>query len=145
LALILAVGLVVDDAIVMVENIQRRIEEGEPPLLAAFNGARQVAFAVIATTLSLVAVFVPISFMQGNVGRLFGEFGLALAAAVAFSSVVALSLAPMLGSKWLKPQQQAGRFLRATEKAFIGLAAGYRWLLVRALRAPVIVLVGAAL
>jgi multidrug efflux pump len=145
LALILAVGLVVDDAIVMVENIQRRIEEGEPPLLAAFNGARQVAFAVIATTLALIAVFVPLSFMQGNVGRLFSEFGLALAAAVAFSSVVALSLAPMLCSKWLRPQQQAGRVLRTTEPVFQGSAAGYRWLLERALWAPTIVLVGALL
>ncbi|HDZ38082.1 MAG TPA: efflux RND transporter permease subunit, partial [Marinobacter sp.] len=98
LAVILAIGLVVDDAIVMLENIQRRIDEGEPPLLASYRGAKQVAFAVIATTLTLVAVFVPISFMGGNIGRLFAEFGFTLAAAVVVSSLVALTLAPMLCS-----------------------------------------------
>ncbi|TVR84188.1 MAG: efflux RND transporter permease subunit, partial [Rhodospirillales bacterium] len=143
LALILAVGLVVDDAIVMVENVQRRIDEGEPPLLAAYNGARQVAFAIIATTLALIAVFVPISFMQGNVGRLFTEFGFVLAAAVAFSSVVALTLAPMLCSKWLKPLRSGSPLLNMTERWFHGLAAGYRWLLERALKAPIVVLTGA--
>ena len=102
LALILAIGLVVDDAIVMLENIQRRIESGEPPLLAAFRGARQVGFAIVATTLTLVAVFVPISFMEGNIGRLFSEFGMAMAAAVIVSSIVALSLTPMLCSQWLR-------------------------------------------
>ena len=101
LALILAIGLVVDDAIVMLENIQRRIDEGESRLVAAYLGARQVAFAVVATTLTLVAVFVPISFMGGDVGRLFSEFGFTLASAVIISSIVALSLAPMLCSRWL--------------------------------------------
>src|SRR5690606_12388565 len=99
LALILAIGLVVDDAIVMLENVQRRIELGEPPLLAAFRGARQVGFAIVATTLTLVAVFVPISFMEGNIGRLFSEFGMALRAAVIVSSIVALTLTPMLCSQ----------------------------------------------
>ena len=80
LGLVLAIGLVVDDAIVVLENIHRRIEEGEDPLLASLLGAREIAFAVIATTLALVAVFVPLSFMGGNTGRLFPEFGLALAA-----------------------------------------------------------------
>lgn len=102
LALILAIGLVVDDAIVMLENVQRRIELGEPPLLAAFRGARQVGFAIVATTLTLVAVFVPISFMEGNIGRLFSEFGMALSAAVIVSSIVALTLTPMLCSQWLR-------------------------------------------
>lgn len=106
LALILAIGLVVDDAIVMLENIQRRMDEGEKPLVAAFLGARQVAFAIVATTLTLIAVFVPISFMGGDVGRLFAEFGFTLAAAVVVSSVVALSLAPMLCSRWLKPHKK---------------------------------------
>lgn len=145
LALVLAVGLVVDDAIVMLENIQRRIEDGEPPLLAAYQGARQVAFAIIATTLSLIAVFVPISFMQGNVGRLFTEFGFILAAAVAFSSIVALSLVPMLCSKWLKPRSGQGWLQRVTERFFVGLARGYRWLLERALLAPIPVLAVALL
>lgn len=108
LALILAIGLVVDDAIVMLENVQRRMDEGEKPLVAAFLGARQVAFAIVATTLTLVAVFVPISFMGGDVGRLFSEFGFTLAAAVVVSSVVALSLAPMLCSRWLKPHKKNG-------------------------------------
>ena len=85
LGLVLAIGLVVDDAIVVLENIHRRIEDGEPPLLAAVDGSREIGFAVIATTLVLVAVFVPISFLQGNIGRLFREFGITLAAAVACS------------------------------------------------------------
>ncbi len=128
LAVILAIGLVVDDAIVMLENIQRRIDEGEPPLLAAYHGAKQVAFAVIATTLTLVAVFVPISFMGGNIGRLFAEFGFTLAAAVIVSSLVALTLAPMLCSKWLRhsPETEEGHRLWAfSEKILNGLTRGY--------------------
>jgi len=104
LAMILAIGMVVDDAIVVLENIFRRIQLGEPPLLAALKGARQVGFAVIATTLVLVAVFVPISFMQGNTGRLFTEFAIALAGAVCLSSLVALTLSPMMCSWILKPR-----------------------------------------
>ncbi|QIK37051.1 efflux RND transporter permease subunit [Caldichromatium japonicum] len=104
LALVLAIGLVVDDAIVVLENIHRRmLEEGEPPLIAAWRGTRQVGFAVIATTLVLIAVFAPIAFLEGDLGRLFGEFALTLAAAVAFSSWVALTLAPMLASKVMHP------------------------------------------
>ncbi|MBV0934683.1 efflux RND transporter permease subunit [Marinobacterium weihaiense] len=143
LAIILAIGLVVDDAIVMLENIQRRIDGGEKPLLAAFLGARQVAFAIVATTLTLVAVFVPISFMGGNVGRLFGEFGFTLATAVVVSSLVALTLAPMLGSKWLRPSPAegegpvAGRWL---ESALNGLSRGYECGLVAALARPGLVL-----
>ncbi|WP_298451517.1 efflux RND transporter permease subunit [uncultured Marinobacter sp.] len=132
LAVILAIGLVVDDAIVMLENIQRRIDKGEPPLLAAYRGARQVAFAVIATTLTLVAVFVPISFMGGNIGRLFAEFGFTLAAAVVVSSLVALTLAPMLCSKWLKPSPKSGEgrgFWAVIEKVLSGLTSGYERLL----------------
>jgi multidrug efflux pump len=128
LAVILAIGLVVDDAIVMLENIQRRIDEGEPPLLAAYHGAKQVAFAVIATTLTLVAVFVPISFMGGNIGRLFAEFGFTLAAAVIVSSLVALTLAPMLCSKWLRhsPETEKGHRLWAfSERVLNGLTRGY--------------------
>ncbi|MEX1347437.1 MAG: efflux RND transporter permease subunit, partial [Desulfobacterales bacterium] len=104
LAMILAIGMVVDDAIVVLENIFRRIQLGEPPLLAAIKGARQVGFAVVATTLVLVAVFVPITFMQGNTGRLFSEFALALAGAVCLSSLVALTLSPMMCSRILKPR-----------------------------------------
>jgi multidrug efflux pump len=139
LAIILAIGLVVDDAIVMLENIQRRIDEGEPPLLAAYRGAKQVAFAIIATTLTLIAVFVPISFMGGNVGRLFAEFGFTLAAAVIFSSLVALTLAPMLCSKWLQhsPESEEGHRLWAfSEKVLNGLTSGYKKLLTFSLNQP---------
>ena len=105
LALVMAIGLVVDDAIVVLENIHRRIEEeGETPLVAAYRGTRQVGFAVLATTLVLIAVFVPITFMQGQMGRLFSEFAIAIAAAIAFSMLVALTLSPMLASKLLKPR-----------------------------------------
>ena len=102
LALVLAVGLVIDDAIVMLENIYRRLEEGEDLISAAFAGSRQVAFAIIATTLSLIAVFLPVAFQRGATGRLFYEFGITLAIAVAVSSFVALTLTPMLCSRFLK-------------------------------------------
>jgi len=105
LALILSIGLVVDDAILVLENIYRRIDRGEPPLLAAYYGAREVGFAVIATTLVLIAVFVPIIFIEGQTGRLFTEFAMAMAAAVVFSSIVALTLAPMLCSRILKKRE----------------------------------------
>ncbi|MCP3866083.1 MAG: efflux RND transporter permease subunit, partial [Aestuariibacter sp.] len=108
LAMVLAIGLVVDDAIVVLENIHRRIEMGEAPLLAAYRGTREVGFAVIATTLVLISVFVPLVFLDGNVGRLFTEFALAIAAAVAFSSVTALTLSPMLGSILLKKSERSG-------------------------------------
>ncbi len=138
LALVLAIGIVVDDAIVVLENIHRRIEMGEPPLLASLRGARQIAFAVIASTLTLTAVFLPISFMEGNVGRLFTEFGIALAAAVLFSGMVALSLSPMMCSKLLRPHEGEGFLYRVTEPIFVGLNSSYRWLLRAALAAPVI-------
>ena len=102
LGLVLAIGLVVDDAIVVLENIYRRVEEGAPRLLSAYEGARQVGFAVIATTLVLIGVFLPIPFLAGNVGRLFSELAITLSAAVAFSSLVALTLTPMLSSKLLR-------------------------------------------
>jgi len=140
LAFVLAIGIVVDDAIVVLENIHRRIEEGEPPLLAAVRGGRQIAFAVIATTLVLASVFVPISFMEGNTGRLFTEFGIALAAAVLFSGFVALSLSPMMCSKLLRPVSGESFLYRWSEPAFVGLNNGYRWLLDRALGAPVVVI-----
>jgi len=102
LALVLAIGLVVDDAIVVLENIVRHIEEkGKSPLLAAFDGTREVGFAVIATTLVLIAIFVPIVFLKGDIGRLFSEFAITMAAAVGFSSLIALTLSPMLASKVL--------------------------------------------
>ncbi|MCB0260118.1 MAG: efflux RND transporter permease subunit, partial [Calditrichaeota bacterium] len=103
LALVLAIGLVVDDAIVVLENIYRHMEMGKTRLQAAIDGTREIGFAVIATTISLVAVFVPVAFLTGSVGRLFNEFGLSLAVAVMISGFVALSLSPMLSSRILKP------------------------------------------
>ncbi|WP_158044344.1 efflux RND transporter permease subunit [Skermanella pratensis] len=140
LALLLAIGLVVDDAIVVLENIQRRVEGGEHPLAAAFLGTRQVTFAVIATSLTLVAVFLPISTLEGQVGRLFAEFGIVMAAAVAISTFVALSLCAMLCSKLLRGEEKPGRIGRGLERAFNAMAEGYRRLLGRALGMPVLVL-----
>ncbi len=145
LALVLAIGLVVDDAIVVLENIHRRIELGEPPLLAASRGSKQVAFAVIATTVVLVAVFLPISFLEGTTGRLFREFGVAVAAAVMFSSFVALTLTPMLCSKLLVEQSKEGIFYRSTELIFDKLASAYRFGLRFAVALPVVIIAVAVL
>lgn len=112
LALVLAIGLVVDDAIVVLENIVRHMEEkGKPPLLAAYDATREVGFAVIATTLVLIAIFVPIVFLKGDIGRLFSEFAITMAAAVAFSSLIALTLSPMLASKFLKKNDHKNKFV----------------------------------
>ena len=139
LALLLAIGLVVDDAIVVLENIQRRIEEGESPLVASLNGARQVTFAVIATSLTLIAVFVPLSFMPGQVGRLFVEFGWVLAGTVAISTFVALTACPALASKVLSARTtRAGAPDSPQREPLIRRA--YRAALERAVRAPVVVL-----
>lgn len=129
LALILAIGLVVDDAIVVLENIHRRLELDEPPLVAAWNGVREVSFAVIATTLVLVATFVPILFMDGVIGRLFSEYAVTLAGAVMFSSLVALTLAPMLSSKLLKANVQPTKLNLWVEKQQEKLAVRYARLL----------------
>ena len=102
MALVLAIGIVVDDAIVMGENISRRLEKGETSLVAAYRGSRQVAFAIIATTVVLVSVFIPLIFIKGLIGKLFSEMALTLSFAVVISSFVALSLSPMIGSKFLK-------------------------------------------
>jgi len=112
LALVLVIGLVVDDAIVVLENIVRHMEEkGKPPLLAAYDATREVGFAVIATTLVLIAIFVPIVFLKGDIGRLFSEFAITMAAAVAFSSLIALTLSPMLASKFLKKNDHKNKFV----------------------------------
>ncbi len=125
LGAVLAIGLVVDDAIVVLENIARRIEAGEPSLLAAINGSREIGFAVIATTLVLMAVFVPVSFMPGTLGRLFGEFGVTVAAAVGFSALVALTLTPMMASKLFEGGIHRGRAARWLDRAFQSLAEAY--------------------
>ena len=135
LALVLAIGLVVDDAIVVLENIHRRMEEyGETRLVAAYRGARQVGFAVVATTVVLVAVFVPIAFLQGDVGRLFSEFALTMAAAVSFSTFVALSLSAMLASKILPPVERQGRVSVLMDRTFLRVRGAYLRILRGALR-----------
>ena len=108
LALVLAVGLVVDDAIVMLENVYRHVEMGKSRRRAALDGAKEIGFAIVATTIALVAVFVPVAFLQGNVGRLFNEFAISIAFAVVVSSFVALSLSPMLCSRILRPLHGGG-------------------------------------
>jgi multidrug efflux pump len=145
LALVLAIGLVVDDAIVVLENIHRRMEQyGETRLVAAFRGTRQVGFAVVATTIVLVSVFVPIAFLQGDVGRLFAEFALTMAAAVVFSSFVALSLSSMLASQILPAAHtSSSRFSLShwVDGAFQWLRRGYGVLLRFLLSQPWIVLI----
>jgi multidrug efflux pump len=126
LAMVLAIGLVVDDAIVVVENIQRRIDEGEPPLIAAERGAKQVFFAVIATTVVLLAVFAPLMTLPGYIGRLFVELAVAIASAVAFSAVLALSLSPMLASKLLRPAKGAGWLAQRVDGAMEAVRVSYR-------------------
>ena len=125
LALVLAIGLVVDDAIVVVENIQRRLDLGEPPLVAAERGARQVFFAVVATTIVLLAVFAPLLFLPGYVGRLFVELAAAIAAAVAFSAFLALSLSPMMASKILRPAHSGGWLNKRVDGAMDRLRESY--------------------
>lgn len=143
MALILAIGLVVDDAIVVVENIFHHIERGEPAILAAYKGAREVGFAVVATTAVLVMVFLPISFMDGMVGRLFTEFAVMLAMAVIFSSVIALTLTPVLGSKLLKRKHRPKALNRLMDSGFARLEAWYRravaWAVRYRLAAPVVI------
>ncbi|UHD17280.1 efflux RND transporter permease subunit [Thiocapsa bogorovii] len=140
LALVLAIGLVVDDAIVVLENIHRRMEQyGETRLVAAYRGTRQVAFAVVATTIVLIAVFVPIAFLQGDVGRLFAEFALTMAAAVAFSSFVALSLSPMLASQILPQSHRRASLTHGVDWVFQWVRRGYGTVLRFLLRQPWIV------
>jgi multidrug efflux pump len=125
LGAVLAIGLVVDDAIVVLENIVRRIEGGEPAAVASINGSREIGFAVIATTLVLMAVFIPVSFMTGDTGRLFGEFGVTVAAAVGFSAFVALSLTPMMASKLFATGMPKSRMAGRIDRFFHDLDDRY--------------------
>lgn len=145
LAFVLAVGLVVDDAIVMLENIARYVERGMKPFEAALKGSREIGFAIVAMTLTLAAVYVPMAFQTGRTGRLFIEFALTLASAVVVSGFVALTLSPMMCSKLLKPQQHHGAVWRFGERVLDGLTAGYRRLLAASLRARPIVIAVALL
>jgi multidrug efflux pump len=136
LALALSIGLVVDDAIVVLENAHRRIEAGETPLLAAYNGTRQVAFAVIATTVVLISVFAPVAFLKDSIGRVFAELAVTIAAAVAFSAVLALSLSPMMCSKLLRSSTKENKLTHTLDKAFDWLANKYQSALTGSLRKP---------
>ena len=135
LAMVLAIGLVVDDAIVVLENVYHRIEEGEAPLVAAYTGTRQVGFAVISTTLVVCAVFVPVMFLAGQTGLLFRELAVAMIGAVAFSGFLALSLVPMLCANLLKLEQR-GRFTAWIDRQFQRLENGYRRWVDGAIRRP---------
>lgn len=136
LALVLAIGLVVDDAIVMLENIYRHMEMGKSRMQAAIDGAREIGFAVLATTISLVAVFVPLAFLSGNIGRLFNEFGVTVAVSVLISGFVALTLTPMLSSRMLKPLHHTGASWasRSFDKFFDWLERAYGKIVRGALR-----------
>lgn len=136
LGLVLAIGLVVDDAIVVLENIHRRTELGEPTPVASITGSHEIGFAVIATTLTLCAVFVPIAFLPGDLGRLFREFGLTLAASVLISALVALTLTPMMCSKLMRAHGGTNRFADLVDRFFRKLAVRYDRLLHSMIRRP---------
>jgi len=127
MALTIATGFVVDDAIVMIENIVRFIEGGEPPLPAALKGAKQIGFTIVSLSVSLIAVFIPLLFMTGIVGRLFREFAITLSAAVAVSAFVSLTLTPMMCARLLRPESESkhGRLYLLTDRMFQGLLNGY--------------------
>ncbi|MBY0267837.1 MAG: efflux RND transporter permease subunit [Burkholderiales bacterium] len=125
LGIVLAVGLVVDDAIVVLENIHRHVEEGMSPVEASLQGGREIAFAVIAMTITLAAVFAPLAFATGNTGRLFLEFALTVAAAVVVSGFVALTLTPMMCSRLLRHETGHGRLYNALERFFVAMSATY--------------------
>jgi multidrug efflux pump len=124
-ALVLAIGLVIDDAIIMLENIYRRQELGEERTVAAVNGSREIGFPVLATTITLIAIFIPLGFMRGDIGRLFSEFALSVAVAVALSGLVALSLTPMLCSRFLRLSKPRGGFFSLSERIFGWMHRGY--------------------
>jgi multidrug efflux pump len=126
LAIVLAIGIVVDDAIVVMENIYVKVEKGMPPLKAGLEGSKEIYFAIISTTITLISVFFPIVFLQGITGRLFREFAVVMAGAVGISAFLALSLTPMVSTKLLRQEKTHSFFYRKTEKLFIGLNEGYR-------------------
>jgi hydrophobic/amphiphilic exporter-1 (mainly G- bacteria), HAE1 family len=148
MALTLSVGFVVDDAIVILENIVRHMEHGERPMEAAYRGSREIGFTILSMTISLAAVFLPVLFMGGIMGRLFHEFAVTIGAAILISGFVSLSLTPMLCSRFLKPPKETkhGILYRASEKVFDGMLHLYDWTLRGVLRAkPVIIVLSLAL
>lgn len=126
LAIVLSIGLVVDDAIVMMENIYVKIEQGMTPLEAGISGSNEIFFAIISTTITLVAVFIPIVFLEGMTGRLFREFSIVIAGAVAISSFVALTFTPMLSTKFLKTRHKRSKAYSASEKYFVAMNRVYQ-------------------
>lgn len=145
LAFVLAIGLVVDDAIVMLENIHRHIEEGSTPFRAAIKGSKEIGFAIVAMTLTLAAVYVPIGFLTGKTGRLFTEFAWTLAGAVLVSGFVALTLSPMMCSKLLRHEKRPNMFIRGIEHIIRWTSRAYHALLKTCLRVrPVVLLIGLA-
>ncbi|MBO3461809.1 efflux RND transporter permease subunit [Aetokthonos hydrillicola Thurmond2011] len=142
MALTLSVGFVIDDAVVVLENIVRHREMGEPPLEAALNGSREIGFTIVSMTLSLVAVFIPMLFMGGLIGKLFHEFAVTIAVAILVSGFVSISLTPMLCSRFLKPHaQQRNRLYRVSERAFDFLLHGYEVTLKPVLQYRIITLI----
>jgi multidrug efflux pump len=147
LGIVLSIGLVVDDAIVVLENIYARIEKGEKPLIAAAKGAEEIFFAVIATTIALAAVFLPVIFLTGTTGRLFREFGIVVAGSVIISSFVALTMTPMLSAKMLKHREKQNAFYNLTEPFYVWLNNLYdsalnQFMKVRWISFPIIALMG---
>ncbi len=142
MALILSIGFVVDDAIVMLENIVRHMEAGEPPLQAALEGSREIGFTILTMTTSLAAVFIPILFMSGILGRLFREFAVTITTAILISGIVSVTLTPMLCSRFLAVVHGKRGFAGLMDRAFEALLAGYRWSLALVLRhRPVMIVV----
>ena len=127
MALTIAVGFVVDDAIVMLENITRYIEEGEEPFAAALKGSREIAFTIVSISISLIAVLIPLLLMGGIIGRLFREFAVTLSMTIVVSAFVSLTLTPMMASRFLKPPQEAhhGRLYALSERGFDALLRAY--------------------
>jgi HAE1 family hydrophobic/amphiphilic exporter-1 len=142
MAMTLSVGFVVDDAIVMLENIVRHMEMGKPRLQAAFEGAREVGFTIVSMTISLVAVFIPVLFLEGILGRLLREFSITIAVAILISGLISLSLTPMLCSRFLRHEKPRGWFYDRIEVFFNGMNRLYRWTLLATLRHRAITLAG---
>lgn len=136
LGIVLATGLVVDDAIVVMENIYAKVEKGEKSRAAAHKGSKEIIFAVIATTVTLIAVFLPLIFLEGLTGRLFREFGIVVAGAVIISSFISLTLTPMLSSRFLKKKEKKSKFYRVTEDFYTWLVDSYKSSLTRYMRRP---------
>lgn len=136
LGIVLATGLVVDDAIVVMENIYSRVEKGEDPKHAAHEGSKEILFAIISTTITLTAVFLPVIFLQGLTGRLFREFGIVVAGSVIISAFISLTLTPMMSSRLLRKKEKHSRFYRMSEKWLDALMSGYKNTLINFMKKP---------